>query len=77
MRESTTPSPAYEGYGYFWWLTPAGAYRASGIFGQRIFVDPKARVVIAQHAAREDASNDADWKLQAAMESAVVGRFSE
>ena len=72
MRKSTLPSPANPAYGYLWWLAPGGAYRASGIFGQRIYVDPRAEVVIAQHAAREAASDDRDWALQAAMEAAVA-----
>ncbi len=71
MAESTRSSAANPGYGYLWWLSDDGAYRASGIFGQRISVHPGAKVVIAQHAAREAASADADWALQAAMEAAV------
>ncbi|HET9949169.1 MAG TPA: serine hydrolase [Longimicrobiales bacterium] len=46
MAESTTPSPANEEYGYLWWLRGRGAFRASGIFGQMIHVDPAAQVVV-------------------------------
>jgi CubicO group peptidase (beta-lactamase class C family) len=38
------------GYGYQWWTTPYG-YSASGIFGQTVYVDPKARVVIVALSA--------------------------
>ena len=50
MAESTTPSEAYAGYGYQWWLYDDGAYSASGLFGQAIFIKPKANLVIAVHS---------------------------
>ncbi|HEY3948335.1 serine hydrolase domain-containing protein [Phenylobacterium sp.] len=39
------------GYGYFWWIRPAGAYSAIGIFGQSIITFPKDRLIIVQNAA--------------------------
>jgi len=72
MAESTTASKAYDGYGYFWWLGEGGVYRASGIFGQAIFINPEERVVIAQHSARAVASNKADWALQDAFFAALT-----
>ena len=50
MAASTTPSPAAPGYGYLWWLPEYGGFRASGIFGQRIDVDPSQDLVIAVHS---------------------------
>lgn len=47
MQESTRPSPAFPGYGYYWWLRKGGGYFASGSFGQHIEVNPAARVVVA------------------------------
>ena len=41
---------AGRGYGYFWWIEPTG-YRASGIFGQSIWIDPKRKLVIAAVSA--------------------------
>ncbi len=67
MTASTTPSNAFPGYGYFWWLKDDGAYEASGIFGQGIYIDPRHDVVIALHSARQHASRDADWALQDAL----------
>jgi CubicO group peptidase (beta-lactamase class C family) len=49
MTESTTPSKANDGYGYLWWLSKTGAYRALGIFGQAIFIDPEEKLVIVTH----------------------------
>jgi len=39
------------GYGYFWWLGPAGSYQASGIFGQSITIIPDERLVIVINSA--------------------------
>ena len=38
------------GYGYFWWIEPSG-YRASGIFGQQIWIEPKRRLVVVTLSA--------------------------
>ena len=47
MEESTRPSAASKGYGYYWWLRPDGRFYASGSFGQHIEVAPAARTVVA------------------------------
>ncbi len=46
MVQSTTPSPASDGYGYLWWLEGDGTYRASGIFGQGIYFNPENNLAI-------------------------------
>lgn len=38
---------AGSGYGYQWWINADGSYRAGGIFGQGIFIDPARNLVIA------------------------------
>jgi len=50
MEESTVPSPAFDGYGYLWWLR-GGGFWGIGIFGQMIAIDPEERVVIVTHSA--------------------------
>jgi CubicO group peptidase (beta-lactamase class C family) len=77
MAESTTPSPAYPGYGYLWWLKDEGSYQASGIFGQGIFIHPQENLVIALHSARPHASRDADWELQSALYTALSGALKK
>lgn len=43
------------GYGYQWWVPDlSGAYSAIGIYGQFVYVDPAARVVIAKTSAFRD-----------------------
>ena len=34
------------GYGFQWWTTDAGTFAASGIFGQRLHVDPQRKLVV-------------------------------
>ena len=50
MQESTRPSPAYPGYGYYWWLRKSGGYFASGSFGQHIEVNRATRTVVAMQS---------------------------
>lgn len=71
MTKSVAPSDGYGGYGYLWWLKDGGAYAASGIFGQGIYIAPVENVVIAVHSARADASKDSDWELQYALYEAL------
>jgi CubicO group peptidase (beta-lactamase class C family) len=42
--------PAGRGYGYQWWTYDDGSFRARGIFGQGIFIDPKRKLVIVSNA---------------------------
>ena len=58
MQEAVAPSPAYDGYGYYWWLFGDGLYGGLGIFGQQIWIDPARNIVIAQHAAWPNAGDD-------------------
>ncbi len=54
MKESTTAPPFNAGYGYQWWLSannPDHAFRAIGIYGQTIYINPAKHVVIAQFRA--------------------------
>ncbi|ANM30896.1 beta-lactamase [Acidobacteria bacterium Mor1] len=56
MTQSTTPSPAADQYGYYWWLLGGGTYAAIGIFGQTIWIDPQRDIVIAMHSAWPEAT---------------------
>jgi CubicO group peptidase (beta-lactamase class C family) len=72
MEESTRSSSGYAGYGYLWWLNEDGSFRASGIFGQGIYVNAAEGIVIAMQSARAVASNRPDWELQGTMFKALV-----
>ena len=77
MRESTTPSIGYDGYGYFWWLTSEDIFSGSGIFGQGIYVNREENVVIALHSARPAASDDSDWAWQDALYAAITDAIKD
>jgi len=72
MAEATSPSRGYAGFGYLWWLHEAGGFRANGIFGQGIYVNPKEQIVVALQSARDVADNREDWDLQFALFDAVT-----
>ena len=73
ITESITPSAAFAGYGYFWWLAGDGRYSAQGIFGQHIFIDPAQNLVIAVHSNEETAV----YSLHAQHLVAVIERLSK
>ena len=75
MRESITPSAAFPGYGYLWWLSPDGTYSALGIFGQGIYVDPAREVVIATHSAWPMAGGDAFYEHRSAFMAALAAHL--
>jgi len=54
FEEATTPvfeTGKYDrGYAYQWWTYPGGAYAASGLYGQGIFIDPERDLVIATNS---------------------------
>lgn len=53
-----------KGWSYrgMWWIShnPHGAYMARGVHGQALYIDPKARVVIARFASIPTAANAAN-----------------
>ena len=77
MAEATTPSKSYRSFGYLWWLHNAGGYRASGVFGQGIYINPDERVVIAIQSARDAASKLEDWTLQFALYDALTAAVKD
>jgi CubicO group peptidase (beta-lactamase class C family) len=75
MAESTRPSPAFPGYGYFWWLNEDGTYEASGIFGQGIHVNAEKNLVIAVHSAWEHAGRQEDFARLGRVFRAIGDQF--
>ena len=62
MAEATSPLVASDDpkvrYGYQWWVYPDGTYRAIGVFGQMIYVNPKRDRVVVTLSAWPSA----EWK---------------
>lgn len=51
IAESTEASAGSDNYGYLWWLNGDGTFRASGIFGQGIYLSPQEDLVIVVQGA--------------------------
>jgi CubicO group peptidase (beta-lactamase class C family) len=76
IHEATSPKTLRSGmalpYGYFWWpgTSPQerrdGAFEANGIFGQHIYINPAAHLVIVVWGAQTKPTGGAivdDWKF--------------
>lgn len=85
FEEATTPvfdTGKYgRGYAYQWWTYPEGAYAASGLFGQGIFVDPARNLVIAsnsnwRNSNGEGGEGDERNRFYAAVQAAADARHA-
>ena len=66
------------GYGYQWWI-PSGndqAFKALGIFGQIIYVNPTKHIVIVETSAWEKPEDDKKWGESAKLIDAIVAKLS-
>jgi CubicO group peptidase (beta-lactamase class C family) len=60
------------GYGFQWWILPEGAYKASGIFGQSIYIDPAEKLIIVTNSAWAHAYEPELYAFHDAYVDAVV-----
>jgi CubicO group peptidase (beta-lactamase class C family) len=60
------------GYGYQWWINSDGSYRAIGIYGQMIYLDPRSDLVIVANSAWPEADWDPGYEAYAAFTLAVT-----
>ena len=77
MATSITPFKGREDYGYMWWLSGDGSYRAGGIFAQMIFVDPVNNVVISAHGNSSTAVNSPYHKHLGAVTNAIRQQITQ
>ena len=71
MQEATSPSAANPGYGYLWWLNGDGTYRASGIYGQGIYINPADELIIVVLSAWPVATGGSYSRHRSAFSNAV------
>ena len=78
IQEATTPKVLRDGsaleYGYLWWPGSGGAFMATGIHGQYVYVNPAAQVVIVVWGARPHPTAGQvvdDWTFCDAVTAAV------
>jgi CubicO group peptidase (beta-lactamase class C family) len=60
------------GYGFQWWVNDDGTYRAAGIFGQTILVNPSEDLVIVTSSAWPQADAPKFYKVSSAYFAAVT-----
>ena len=60
------------GYGFQWWIRPEGAYKASGIFGQSIYINPAEKLIIVTNSAWAHAYEPELYAFHDAYVDAVV-----
>ncbi len=78
IQEATTPKVLRDGsaleYGYLWWPGHDGAFMATGIHGQYVYLNPAAQVVIVVWGARPHPTEGQvvdDWTFCDAVTAAV------
>jgi CubicO group peptidase (beta-lactamase class C family) len=83
VKEATTasapsgPNNAPVAYGYQWWVLPNGAYRATGVFGQTIVVNPKLNLVVTIQSAYQKVSGAREnGQLASAFLAAVTAKYA-
>jgi CubicO group peptidase (beta-lactamase class C family) len=77
MMESTAPSRGSDGYGYLWWLEGNGVYRAAGIYGQGIYINPAKNLVLISLGAWDTAVGKAYGAHRDGFFAAIDSFYSE
>ena len=77
MDESTSPSRGANYYGYYWWLRQNRVYRATGVFGQFIWIDPEQQLVVAIHSAWDKAWREEHDDHTAALISNISNQLNK
>ncbi len=82
IEQATTSTPAADegmggtgGYGFQWWLTNGPAYRASGIFGQGIWMNPEKDLVIVTLSAWPGATDNLYGQRRQALVNAIEAAY--
>lgn len=74
-REATEGLQGRGGYGLQWWTTSGKAYRASGIFGQGIWIDPELHLVVVTHSAWPGATDQPSAMVRQALIDAITAQY--
>lgn len=81
FAQATAPSADIglpgRGYGYLWWSYPDGVYRAQGIFGQTLHIDPRRRLVVVILSAWPTATGSERSAARTAFLEAVVAAVDD
>jgi CubicO group peptidase (beta-lactamase class C family) len=83
ISEATTPHhysvkpPPPAGYGYHWWIpvNNDGAYQATGIFGQLVYINPTKHIVIVINSAWPQPDPAEGWEEMQQVVNAIVSEL--
>ncbi len=73
--EATAAMQGRSGYGLQWWTTPGKAYRASGIFGQGMWIDPELKLVVVTQSAWVGATDQQSAMIRQALINAITAHY--
>jgi len=74
-REATEGLQGRGGYGLQWWTTNGKPYRASGIFGQGIWIDPELNLVVVTQSAWLGATDQPSAMVRQALIDAIAAQY--
>ncbi|MDR7271127.1 CubicO group peptidase (beta-lactamase class C family) [Pelomonas saccharophila] len=74
-REATEGLQGRGGYGLQWWTTRSKAYRASGIFGQGMWIDPELNLVVVTQSAWPGATDVPSAQIRQALIDAIAAQY--
>ncbi|MGM9482399.1 serine hydrolase domain-containing protein [Roseateles sp. NT4] len=76
-REATEVLQGRGGYGLQWWTTRGKAYRASGIFGQGLWIDPELNLVVVTQSAWPGATDAPSALVRQALIDAITAKYRQ
>jgi len=74
-REATASVQGRGGYGLQWWTTRGKAYRAAGIFGQGIWIDPELNLIVVTQSAWPGATDPQSAMIRQALIDAITAEY--
>jgi len=74
-REAVAGLQGRGGYGLQWWTTNGRAYRASGIFGQGMWIDPDLQLVVVTQSAWPGATDARSAQVRQALIDAITAHY--
>lgn len=74
-REALDGMQGRGGYGFQWWTTPGKPYRAAGIFGQGIWIDPELNLVVVTQSAWAGATDQEAGRVRQALTNAITAHY--
>lgn len=82
IKEATTasapsgPNNAPVSYGYQWWMGPGPGFRATGVFGQQLYISPDRKLIITMQSAWPKPGVRENGALAGAFTDAIRAKYA-